>query len=247
MKREMNGRQIAATWLVAQCEPLVPTLDRAVAEAAFVEMTARDLSWARWWFAGVISDHLLTLPPADPWRHLSARVGSRLSRGRLPKPPEVTGAVGANGPFGTLEDGLDIVHASFADAPTDIGLAALSSGLSPGGGVLLAFAADGWEPAARAGQSLHVEHLAEAGNPAKAAGLWFGDASGALRWAAWRRRAYLGGDDWTLASGFNWMWRADELSTVGRLPDGEKETILAQVDAERIDPGTYTLLADLHR
>ena len=240
----MTFKQSAATWLVAQCEPLVPTLDRAVAERAFVAEVVKDPAWVTWWFTGVITDHMLTLPPADPWRHLSARVGPTLTRGTLPKPPPVTGATGVNGAFGTVADGHDIVHPSFSDAPTDVGLAAISGGLSAGGAALLAFACDGYRAAAQAAQLLHAEHLAREGDLQAAAGRFFGDAADALRWSVWRRRAYVGAmDDWTLATGFAWLWRAGELTANGRLPDGEWDEVHRAVEAERIDPDTYAQFA----
>ena len=240
----MSFKQTAATWLVAQCEPLVPTLDRAVAEEAFVAEATTGPARVTWWFAGVIADHVLTLPPPDPWRHLSARVGSSLTRGRLPRPPATTGAVGVRGPFGTVEDGQDLAHPSFAHAPTDVGLAAINSGLSRGGGALLAFAADGWDATARAAQLLYAEHRAQTGDRSAAAGRYFADLSGALRWAIWRRRAYLGqGDDWTLASGFAWLWRAEEFHTHGKLPKGEWDEVTRSLEQERIDPDSYTLIS----
>lgn len=236
----MTFRDAAATWLVAQCEPLVPTLDRAVAEEALVAEARTDPTRTAWWFAGVIADHVLTLPPADPWRSLSARVNETLSRGVVPKPPLMTGAVGSNGPFGTVADGQDLVHPSFADAPTDISLAALASGISEGGAALLAFAADGWDQAARAAMALHSEHMAQTRDEREAANKFFGAASDALRWAVWRRRAYLGhADDWTLVSGFAWLWRAEELAASGALPDGEWDEVRRAMEAEAIDPGTY--------
>jgi hypothetical protein len=239
----MDGRHVAARWLIAQCEPLVPTLDRAVAEDGFVALTVSNADWVAGWFTGVITDHMLTLPPADPWRSLSARVGSSMTRGRVPQAPSSTGAVGANGPFGTLADGQDIVRALFSDASTDIGLAAISSGISAGGGALLAFACDGWEVASRAARLLHVEHLSETGGDRTAsAGRFFADLSGAFRWAAWRRRAYLGPDDWTVVSGVAWLWRADEIAAHGRLPEQEWADLRHAVEAERIDPAAYAAI-----
>lgn len=236
----MDFKSTAAKWLIAQCEPLVPTLDRAVAEQAFVAITEAEPVRTAWWFAGVVTDHILTLPPADPWRHLSARVGPTLTRGRLPRPPGLTGAVGANGVFGSLADGQDLAHASFSDPSTDVGLAGIASGITAGGAAILAFAADGWEASARASQAVYAEILSDTRDSSVAAGKFFGAASDALRWSIWRRRAYMGlGDDWTLASGFAWLWRAQELLVNVTLPVGEWDEVRRAMSAEAIDPGTY--------
>lgn len=239
----MDFRQAAATWLVAQCEPLVPTLDRAVAEEAFVAVLAESPERVAWWFAGVISDHVRSLPPADPWRHLSARAGSTITRGMLPKPPASTGAVGPNGTFGSLQDCVDLVQPSFADASTDIGLAAVAAGIGPAAAALLAFGADGPQSCARAVLAVHSELLAERSAPREAAGMTFAACTDAIRWSVWRRRAYVGlGDDWTLASGFAWLWRADELAANGDLPTGEWSEAEQALTGAAIDPETYGLI-----
>lgn len=240
----MDFRSTVARWLVAQCEPLVPTLERAVAEQAFVALTEAEPQQTAWWFAGVLSDHMLTLPPADPWRHLSARAGAEMTRGRVPKPPALTGAVGPNGPFGQVLDGQDLVHPSFSDPGTDVGLAAIAGGLSSGGAALLAFASDGWEAGSRAGMALHAEVLSDTRDTSRAAAALFGAAADALRWAVWRRRVYMGaGDDWTLASGFGWLWRSDELRLHGDLPAQEWAAVRAGVAEEAIDPASYDAIA----
>jgi hypothetical protein len=242
----VSSRQTAATWLVAQCEPLMATLDRAVADEALLALCLREPEWATWWFAGVVADQMGTLPPGDPWLVLPARVtGAGMVRGVSVAVPTRTGARGVGGAFGTIGDGLDLVGASFTEAPVDIGLAAISAGLSDGGAALLAFAADGWAAAAAAARGLHREHLLLTGDKAKSAGRYLEDLSGAFRWAAWRRQAYVGrGDDWVLASGFAWLWRADELTAHGELPAGEATEIDRALSAEAIDRGAYGALAD---
>ena len=237
----MEFRKVAATWLVAQCEPLVPALDRAVVEQAFVLEVTESPGRAAWWFGGLIADHMLTLPAEDPWRSLSARAGHALTRGpQLPKPPETTGAVGAHGAFGVLEDCTDLAHPSFTDTGTDVGLAAVASGITPAGGALVAFGADGWQACAEAALSIHEEMLESTRDAQVAAARFFGACSDAARWALWRRRAYVGlGDDWTLVSGFAWLWRAQELATAGGLSDSERAAAAEAVQQERIDDGTY--------
>lgn len=239
----MDFRQAAATWLVAQCEPLVPTLDRAVAEQAFIAVTLRNPECVTWWFGGLIADHIQSLPPTDPWRHLSARVGETLTRGRLPKPPALTGACGTNGKFGTLEDCTDLAHPSFSEPATDVGLAAVATGISSGGAALLGFAADGTRECARAAMALHTELITETRDKKEAADKLFGACSDATRWAVWRRRAYVGlADDWTLASGFAWLWRADELTQHADLPAGEWDEAARALADAAIDPQTYEMI-----
>lgn len=239
----MQLRQSAATWLVAQCEPLVPTLDRAVAEQAFIAATTQNLEWATWWFGGLIADHVQSLPTGDPWRHLSARAGDTLTRGRLPKPPALTGAVGPNGKFGTLEDCTDLAHPSFSDPSTDIGLAAVAGGISNAGAALLAFGADGARECQRAAMVIYTELTVETRDPESSASKLFGACVDATRWALWRRRAYVGlADDWTLASGFAWLWRAEELAAHGDLPAGEWEEAARALADATIDPDTYAVI-----
>lgn len=239
----MDFRKVAASWLVAQCEPLVPTLDRAVTEKSFLAVAVENPQLVSRWFGAVIADHVLTLPPADPWRNLSARAGESMVRGRLPKPPPMTGAVGPHGRFGGLEDCTDVVPESFTVPATDPGLAAVASGISAEGAAVLAFGADGWLRCADAADAIHAELLGESRDPAEAGAKLFGACVDAARWSIWRRRAYLGqGDDWTVASGFAWLWRAEQLATGGELGEDEWAEARVALEREAIDPGTYEVI-----
>jgi len=242
-----GDRRVPASWLVTLVEPLIDLATRAALEDEMSARCGRDPVWAQWWFAGVISDHVLTLPAADPWRHLSAHVASAvggMTRGSSPAPPRRTGAVGEFGAFGTVRDGADLMPELPPEVSTDASMAALGPGLSAPGAAVLAFSADGYEAGARAIAALHGPggDLEEAGGARM-----FVVLSTALRWAMWRRRVYTPGEDpLTLASGFAWLWRAEVLRAGGQLPASELDSIevlrrdcdLGHIDYEqmRFDP-----------
>jgi len=94
-------------------EPLL-SLRRRSSPGAFpaAAVPARP-AWAAIWLPGTIADIVLTLPAADAWRNLSARVvrteGQDLLRHGGAEPPETTGATGPGGrAFGTWQDSEDL-------------------------------------------------------------------------------------------------------------------------------------------
>lgn len=195
-------RATAESWAVTYVEPLVDTARRLALDAAMTQLCAQRPALMGYWFAGVLSDHALTLPPADPWRSLRAtivvdgQVAHR--RGPMPAEPVFTGAIGPAGPFGTVSDATDVIMVARTEPETDDRLAALSTGLDSISSTILAFAADG--------QDEVREVLALATEPSTL----FSVASAALRWLAWRRRVYTGPDDALLLhSVANWMPVAD--------------------------------------
>ena len=231
----------AARWAVQQCEPLVPGAARLATEARFVELTQEAPGRTVAWFGGVLADQVQTLPPDDPWRNLSARVGD-LTRGAVP--PAGDGAVSVAGPFGTMADGVDLVPATFPSPMTDVGVAALSDGLSPMAAATLAFAADGWRKCNVALTDAYTRFTQSDGQVTSAACL-VAAGGDAMRWALWRRRVYSGpADDWFLASAFSWLWRAEHLAAEGALPADELADIDAALQDEAIDPTAYRVLAE---
>ena len=100
-------------WAVSLVEPLL-SLRRRSSPGAFpaAAVPARP-AWAAIWLPGTIADIVLTLPAADAWRNLSARVvrteGQDLLRHGGAEPPETTGATGPGGrAFGTWQDSEDL-------------------------------------------------------------------------------------------------------------------------------------------
>ena len=191
--------------------------------------------WAAAFLGGMIADAMRTLPEEDPWRHLSARfqVGqASLTRGEVPRPPETTGAVIGGKPFGTPDSGDDLVLLAPGDPSTEVSSAALAEGLNPASAAVLAFGADGWK------------HSAEAlrASPADDRDL-FDTGADALRWALWRRRAYVGMEDpMTMLSAMQWAWRAEQVNESGELElaDSEKALIAQAIADHAIAPGTYS-------
>jgi hypothetical protein len=233
-------RDCAAQWAIQQCEPLIPGATRLSTEARLVELTTDAPRRTAAWLGGTLADQVQTLPPDDPWRNLSARLGN-LTHGN--NPPEQDAAAGAGRPFGTVADGTDLIPASFPSPMTDVGLAGLGNGLSPVAAAVLAFAADGW---GRCSEALTVVHgqLMDDGASVAAAGL-VATGGDALRWALWRRRVYAGPqEDWFLASAFSWVWRAEQIAGTGALPGDELAEIDAALEDEAIDPTAYRVLVD---
>ncbi|MFC8797302.1 hypothetical protein ACFT2C_06190 [Promicromonospora sp. NPDC057138] len=231
----------AARWAVQQCEPLVPGAARLATEARFVELTQESPGRTASWFGGVLADQIGTLPPDDPWRNLSARVGD-LTRGAAP--PAGDGAVSPAGPFGAMADGVDLVPTTFPSPMTDVGLAALSDGLSPIAAAVLAFATDGWSECNAALTAAHARITQSDGQVTSAACI-VASGGDAVRWALWRRRVYSGpADDWFLASAFSWLWRAEYLAAEGTLPADELADIDGALQDEAIDPTAYRVTVE---
>lgn len=239
----LADRSVPASWLVTLCEPLVDVATRAALEDAMAERCSHHPVWATWWFAGMISDQVATLPLDDPWRMLSARVstpGPDLTRGISPRPPRHTGAVGRYGEFGTVRDGADLLPELPPNVSTDVGLAALGPGLSPLSAAVLAFCADDWQAGGRAAQAL----VEDGGELARSPERVFSVLAAALRWSIWRRRAYLSGEDsFTLASGFAWLWRAEVLDGGGALPAREMSEIEELRESSSLHQVSYSDVA----
>ncbi|GEL47775.1 hypothetical protein CHO01_28910 [Cellulomonas hominis] len=210
-----NPLALPAAWAAALCEPLISTRRRADLDAAMRQRATESPRWAVIFFAGMVSDQIQTLPAEDPWRHLSARAGD-LTRCDVPRPPDSTGAVSGGDVFGQPSQGEDLVDLSPGDPGAEVTSAALADGLEPPAAAVLAFAADGWRAAAGA-----LEEVLAQGHEV------FEIGADALRWAVWRRRAYVGADDdLTMLSAMQWAWRAQALSEGGALDLAESETTM---------------------
>ena len=215
---------MAASWAVGLVEPLLDTLTRVALDEAMDRRCRTEPAWAQAWFAGVLADHVLTLPPGDPWRGLSARLGD-LTRG--PNPPQADGAVRSDGArFGTVADAADLVWTPGPGLePTDMAVAALVPGLDPTAAAVLGFAADGHDAAGRALGLMAPQRLFVVG-------------AAAVRWALWRRRAHSRDTDaLTMLSAMTWDWRAARLAAGEPLTEQDEQEIAELRHAESA-PGT---------
>ena len=107
-----DGFDIALRWATGLTEPLLSTAARVAADDAMRERAGRHPRWAAVLFAGALADVLTTLPPDDPWRRLSARIGE-LRVGSPPRDDLGTGAWRRGAPggprrFGTWRDAADL-------------------------------------------------------------------------------------------------------------------------------------------
>lgn len=239
-----NPADISARWAITLVEPLLSVRRRIVAEDDMAALCRSKPAWATAFLGGVLADLVRSLPDDDPWRALSARIGT-LSTGD--SPPQQTGAVRADGRvFGTWHDAEDLVGLVFATPEIDVALAAVAEPLSPAAAAVLAISAAGWEAAARALRATHALAVpAEQDLPPEVSypEQWRAGVSGrelyevgttALHWALFRRRSYGYTDDpWPVESCFRWGWRADQI--VAGL-DWPREEIEPTITAERVHP-----------
>ena len=217
-----DGFDVAVRWAACLTEPLLSTRARVAADDEMRARAAGDPGWAAAVFAGVLADVLTTLPPDDPWRHLSARIGG-LSIGTPPRAEPGAGAwrrdrAGGRHRFGTWRDAADLtepVLTAPADVRSDPGVAALADPLSPAAAAVLAFAARGRAESRSAVDALDGRSVFEAG-------------ADALRWAVHRRRAYRGpGDLWPVEAMTLWAARAEDPPRVAVPPVPDRELIPA--------------------
>jgi hypothetical protein len=186
----------------------------------------------------VLADIAGTLPRYDPWTRLSGRLG-RLTVGS--EPPANDGACHAGGqPFGTWSDGADLVALLFERAEIDAAFAALADPLDPTAAGLVAFAGHGpsWSDVLPAvveawrlttGDDLPDRDIATRADP-EASRVWLDQVMAAIRWLAWRRRAYGAGeaDLWPHEACVRWSSYAGE-AAAGR-PLDERAIAVAVSD-----------------
>lgn len=251
-----DRRAPVARWVMTLSEPLLSVEVRSECEVAMARFIGSNDRWACHWFAGFIFDVVSTLPPNDPWRHLSATVdlallsvgergrGDTLLRFDNPRgaeAPAETGAVLPSGArFGTAEDSSDVLVSDFGAPDADIGLVALAEPLDDLSSAIAGFATSNVEAfGATLAKIYHHLWLASdfAGETEKTSGERFLQAVGpVLRRFIHRRRIYTGSDDpFPSVAGFAWMARAD------RLMDGNRNisSELGLARSASIDPGAY--------
>lgn len=220
-----------AAWVVTLSTPLIdPETMAGIAQLARQSCGA-DSVQAATFLAGACADVLFTLPEADPWRHLSARVVSPGSTDMVraaPAPvPETTGAASARGAFGTWRDGADLFAPAHQNLLVDPYLAPLATALPPASAAALAFAGASYSEGAQA-------LLLARGSGS----VVFDIGAPALRWAMWRRWAYLGdADDFTYSAVMGWLVRSGPVVSTGAFPDRPEWE--AEREAARIPDDEY--------
>lgn len=254
-----DRRAPVARWVVTLCEPLVSTERRLQADTEMAQFVGSNSQWAAHWFAGFIVETLMTLPPDDPWRHLSAtidfgvislgqsglddnKVEFRNPRG-APSPTSTGSVLPSGQRFGTPEDSADIVSSAMGRADADIGLAALVDPLDDISSAIAGFATASVEAFdVILTKTYHHLWLSSdfGGQTEDPSGQRFLAAvAPVLRRFIHRRRVYTGLDDpYPSLAGFAWMARAD------RLMDGNRNisSELGLARSAAIDPGAYAEL-----
>jgi hypothetical protein len=228
-----DGFDVAVRWAACLTEPLLSTAARIAADDAMRARAREDPDWAVAVFGGALADVLTTLPPDDPWRHLSARIGG-LVIGTPPRGEPGTGAwrrdrAGGWHRFGTWRDTADLAEPVLTepfDARSDPGVAALADPLRPEAAAVLAFAARGRAESRSAVDAAGTDGLSVVETGADA-----------LRWAVHRRRAYQGpGDLWPVEVMTLWAARAEDPRSVAP-PVPERELIPAGAYRELVGDG----------
>ncbi len=106
--------------------------------------------------------------------------------------------------FGTYRDGLDLIPTEATEIREDIGLAALARPLDRDAVRLVCSAAHGWESVAHDANEFEEPVI---------------PLTRAVAWACWRRRAYLGEDNYPVLVLFSWLRRAALIAGGGALDD----------------------------
>ena len=220
-----DGFEVAVRWAVALTEPLLSTRARVAADDAMRDRAAADPEWAATLFGGVLADVLTTLPPDDPWRHLSARMGD-ISIGTPPAAEPGTGAWLRNPEgrwqrFGTWRDAADLTGRS--RTPPTCGRTRRSQR---------------WpNPSNRPPPRCWRSPPAAAPSPATRwprwarTGRWCSTAGAdALRWAVHRRRAYRGPGD---------LWPVEALTEWAAAAENDNPAVRPVPDRELIPAGSY--------
>lgn len=226
----IEPRDLAVRWAPTLVEPLLDLGYRVELERALESLVETHPDWFASFGGGVLSDMVATLPASDPWRSLSARLGS-MTVGHAP--PAQDGARKADGrAFGGLADHLDIIGAVFPDPVKDAALAAVAHPIHPRAIAVIGFAGHGWREAQNAvGMLVSMSNPTEPPPPPLPSGRlrlvtsvpaadpsWPGVYRcwlDALRWVIHRRRAYgvgIEADPWPTESVYRWSWRADRIA-----------------------------------
>ena len=228
-----------ARWAVAMFEPLIEARRLLELEDEARVWSRQNPRIAAAWFAGFIWQIMATLPSDDPWRSLNvkwplASTCEVLRRG-ADTPSSHRGATLRGEVFVGPAVGTDIVFPSNADITLDAGLVALRDGIDPASAAVLGLASDSWQAPFQLLSSLEGD--SEAATPV------FNAACPALRWALWRRRAYIGkSDPYPLLTAFAWLGRAERVAS-GQAIDSEG--CIFEIEAESIDDGAWADMAGM--
>jgi hypothetical protein len=131
-------------YVTTLCDPLTNLVRRLEVERAAAAELVADPVRSSLFLATMIRPFVQALPPGDPWRSVAVR----LPDGRAYPPsatvPDTPGAVnGEQGPFGTVQDHLDLVPRGAEDLSDDLALAGLAQPLPLPSSHLVAIAGHG--------------------------------------------------------------------------------------------------------
>lgn len=246
-------------WAHVLYEPFLSSRRRAHLETGLVQAHAEQPGQVQFFFAGFISDILLTLPERDVWRNLSGRFGGCTVGAAAPATDGAVTATGAR--FGTWRDAVDLTPLVYASPFDDRNLIALVDDLSPAAAAIVAAAGFGYVACQK---MISAVYAAGAPRPSDAVVDMFNRQSfteaadkqfvldacvDAARWVLHRRRGYLGPvDDWPEDAVSRWAWRATRSGPVKGWKD---EDVAAEISLFKIsqlapqDRGDEPSLGDL--
>lgn len=205
----MIAEDVLRGWLVAQCEPLLSPADRGEIESQMQMLAKKESEIFKIFFAGLLSDLVLSLDPQDPWRRLSVNEAGQVLN--------VRGQA-----FGTLADSSDVLHQTNKNPLLDAGFAAFAQSLDPACSQLI-------EAAGKGQNDVYTEL-----GILEMTGFALGETLPSLRWVMHRRRVFSGQEDpYVILSGDAWI----DIATTGSQPDLAHLNLLRE--SLEVAPGTW--------
>lgn len=224
-------------------EPLLPPRLRNRLDGNFTRAHREHPDRVHVFLAGLIAEAIRTLPEDDPWRHLSGQIDN-ITVGH--HPPDNDGAVSDldGEPFGSWRDSVDVSGFEAITPWDDTALIAVTDELHPHAAATLAAGAFGWRAVARMIRQAEIvgdrpvippgtDPMPFLTDPAYLAAHDLAhartSATNAVRWAAHRRRSYLGYSDPWLPDAITWWAHA-----ATREPLAPDETTGARITQWRV-------------
>jgi hypothetical protein len=204
-------------------DPLVDTQSRIECEEHLLDITLNHPHHVAAMLAGATASTIRSLPHDDPWRHINLVNGAPLMEG---------------GERLDVDAATDITQLGDDDLRSDPALAPLYEGIDEAAQLLVAEAGKGWGPAYTMLTNLFNFNAMDVAE----ASAMLTSAVRAFRWAAVRRRCYMGRDEfWVTESLVNAMAFADAAVS------GD-ELIMRRLDNppadQSVEPGAWAALVD---
>ena len=240
-------------WSFTLSRPLLSPGQRARMEADLAKAHRLQPDQVQLFFAGIISDVVLTLPETDPWRKLTGRFADGTAG---VDPPLWNGAANADGSrFGTWRDATDLTPLEAGSVWDDHGLVEIADDLSPQAAAILAAGCYGWRECLAMIRTVRTvgaprEHDGEVVamfgslEYAEIADLSFVREAcvDAVRWGLFRRQSYLGPiDEWPEQGLFEWAWRATRITEPPGWSDADVANNLQAYAVRRDTPRRWPL------